>query len=49
MMLFNEQVDDFGLNKGWPAVQARVLHELAFSARKMGNTRLAKEQKHQKF
>ena len=26
---------------GWPAVQARVLHELAFSARKMGNTRLA--------
>lgn len=41
MMLFNEPIDKFGLNKGWPAVQARVLHELAFSARKMGNTRLA--------
>ena len=39
MLSFNESVDQFGLNKGWPAVQARVLHELAFSARKMGNTR----------
>ncbi|CBY40100.1 unnamed protein product [Oikopleura dioica] len=30
-----------GESTGWPAVQARVLHELAFSARKIGDTKLA--------
>ena len=37
----NKSQNNFSEQNGWPAVQARVLHELAFSARKMGNTRLA--------